>query len=129
MIELQYNKANFKKDNFAETIKLPKQNNSDCSILYKENEVDISINLSGIEKEDINVSLLGKLLTIKIKPQKTVPNKNFKKTINLDNYMKKININTNSDLDEENISTSFVDGLLTIKIPKIKHKEKLIHIK
>jgi HSP20 family protein len=94
----------------------------------------VSFDLAGVPKENIKLSIdENNILTIKGKTEKKIENKEenyLKKEIFYGSFEKMIQLPEN--IDQNKLSTTFKDGILTISIPKVpekKPKAKIIPIK
>lgn len=83
----------------------------------KENEYELIAELPGINKEDIHLSYKNNYLTISAKKDEE---KNEKKYLHKERILKDISRTYYFDnVDYENISAKFDNGLLTINLPKV----------
>lgn len=95
----------------------------------KENEYEFTVEVPGIEKKDINITLENGYLSI-VATKNYSEEKNFiRKEIREGKYSRAFYIG--NECDEENVKASFENGLLFINIPKKVEKEtkKIIEIK
>jgi len=98
-------------------------------IIENDNEFIAEISLAGIKKEDINIDVNDNILSIKAE-KKTVEVKYNHKESFSGIYQKSFTLPNN--INKEDIASSFIDGILTITIPKtieVKSKIKKIEIK
>ncbi len=94
-------------------------------IYEKENNtVFIEMELAGYKKEDLKITLEENVLSVsgKISAEDS-PDRTYYVKERMDNeFVRKINLA--EDIDKESIQADFTNGLLTIKLTKIKPKEK-----
>lgn len=91
--------------------------------IENDNEYIVELELAGIKKEDIGIETEKNKLTIKA--ERTL-NEDFKynvKQITSSKYIKTFTLPESAD--KENISASFVNGILEIKIPKTLNNKEL----
>ena len=92
------------------------------SINSTENEYTITVGLPGFSKEEISIELLGNMLKVSAKNIVLDQNNNEadpdRKKQQLANESKQ-SIKVPSDIDQDNISATLNNGLLTIALPRI----------
>lgn len=95
----------------------------------KENEYEFTVEVPGIEKKDINITLENGYLSIVATKNYSEEKNYIRKEIREGKYSRAFYIG--NDCDEENVKASFENGLLFINIPKKVEKEtkKIIEIK
>jgi len=95
----------------------------------KEKEYEFTIEVPGIDKKDINISLENGYLYIQASKNSKEESNYIRKEIKEGKYSRAFYIGEN--YNEENISASFNNGLLYINIPKKVEKDtkKFIEIK
>lgn len=153
--KIKYNTKEFKKNNFANHINFLENSSAEDEnynliaieninpIKTEEQQFDVTVkkhaesififaDLCGIEKENINVSLIGNELVIsanRVLPEETPKNMDNNLIAIQLNEIKTGDINKTIKIDEfidkKNIKTSYQNGLLSLKIPIIKEKENL----
>lgn len=95
----------------------------------KENEYEFTVEVPGIEKKDINITLENGYLSIVATKNYSEEKNYIRKEIREGKYSRAFYIG--NECDEENVKASFENGLLFITIPKKVEKEtkKIIEIK
>lgn len=95
----------------------------------KENEYEFTVEVPGIEKKDINITLENGYLSIVATKNYSEEKNYIRKEIREGKYSRAFYIG--NECDEENVKASFENGLLFINIPKKIEKEtkKIIEIK
>ncbi len=103
------------------------------SVVEDAKEIRLSMELAGVKKEDVKISLVEGVFTIKGEKRSEI-----EKSEDAHLYVERRfgsferSFTLNADVDEDNIHASFIDGVLTVKIPKsakAKEREKTISIK
>jgi len=84
---------------------------SDSSITDEAKEIKIEVVAPGIDKSKLKLKLNDNVLTLSYKSEETTKSK-FSKS----SFTKKVNLPDNVDTDS--IKAEYVDGIVTIKIPK-----------
>ncbi len=115
-------------DNFVEgdTTKMK------CDIYEENNTYFIEMDIPGFQKDEIQIECNNGNLVISAEKTKKEEEKNTKKYIRRERiYGKYTRSFYLGDVDEENISAEFLDGILKLTIPKQPEKDqrKLIEIK
>jgi HSP20 family protein len=97
-------------------------------IIEEENQWIIYSEIPGVKKEDISISFENSHLKIEAKKELKYKNK---KHSNEETYQGKYQrkFKLNRDVDSKNIEATYENGVLELKIPKIKEKPKLIEVK
>jgi HSP20 family protein len=97
-------------------------------IIEEENQWIIYSEIPGVKKEDISISFEDSHLKIEAKKELKYKNK---KHSNEETYQGKYQrkFKLNRDVDSKNIEATYENGVLELKIPKIKEKPKLIEVK
>ncbi|OKY77523.1 MAG: Molecular chaperone HSP20 family, IbpA [Candidatus Methanohalarchaeum thermophilum] len=93
-------------------------------VMEQDNEITVTADLPGVSKDDIEISLSDRVLTISAERsrEETEEKEGFvRKERSVGKYHRKIRLP--SDVDEENTEATFQNGVLEIKLPK-KEKEK-----
>ncbi len=90
-----------------------------------ESEYIITAQLAGVKKDQINIDIFQRYITITIQHDEEITQKDDK----YDTFQKKQSFQRSSrtiplasPIDEQNVTADFQDGLLTLTIPKIKGK-------
>ncbi|MFZ2449459.1 MAG: Hsp20/alpha crystallin family protein [Methylovulum miyakonense] len=99
-------------------------------IIDHDNEIEIQAALPGVKKEDLEVSINNQTLTIRTstKEEKKEEGKYFRREITRGEYQRTLSLPNN--VDNENTSATFNDGILKVVIPKTAtSKRKNIEIK
>lgn len=92
-------------------------------VIENKDEFIIDMILAGIKKEDINIDIENKSLTV-IAERKGVDDIKFNKKETYYGKFKRV-FNLPNDVDSDNIDASLSDGILKIKIPKIIERKQL----
>jgi HSP20 family protein len=97
-------------------------------IIEEENQWIIYSEIPGVKKEDISISFENSHLKIEAKKELKYKNK---KHSNEETYQGKYQrkFKLNRDVDSKNIEATYENGVLELKILKIKEKPKLIEVK
>jgi HSP20 family protein len=97
-------------------------------IIEEENQWIIYSEIPGVKKEDISISFENSHLKIEAKKELKYKNK---KHSNEETYQGKYQrkFKLNRDVDSKNIEATYENGVLELKIPKMKEKPKLIEVK
>ena len=90
------------------------------NIIQDDDSIIIEIEAIGLSKKDINIEVKDNVLHVSYKNEKQDPKKYSQQQIFFDSFENKYKLKNN--MDSENISATMVNGLLNIKIPKIKSK-------
>ena len=110
----------FTKETFSSQLKLNLQEN--------ENEYLIDANVAGIDKKDISLNLTKNVLTIEVNKKEEKDSKN--KVIHQEIFNSKASrsIKLGGDVDENSIEAKVNNGILRIKLLKVKTTQKNIKI-
>jgi len=92
-------------------------------IIENDKEFIVEFTLAGIKKEDIAISAEKGILTITAERKEVKDLKYNRKESFTGKYQKSFTLPEN--IDENNINASFVDGMLSVIIPKFKDNPKL----
>jgi len=94
-------------------------------VIDREREISVKAELPGIDKKDLDISITNNQLVIKAK---TCQEKKEEKGDFLKQEISKSEIYRSvllpADVDEENIKTSFKNGVLELTIPKLKKSHR-----
>lgn len=98
-------------------------------IVDREKEVLVKVELPGIEKKDLNISIANNRLVIKAKTcheEKKEKGDYFKQEISKNEVYRAVSLPAGIN-DESNVKTSFKNGVLELAIPKEKksHRKKI----
>ncbi|OQK15682.1 heat-shock protein Hsp20 [Methyloprofundus sedimenti] len=102
-------------------------------IIDHDKEIEVQAALPGVKKEDLDISIHNQLLTIKAShktetEEKKDEGKYFRREISRGEFQRTVALP--DSVDNENVSASFNDGILTVTIPKCeKSKCKNIEVK
>lgn len=124
--------AEFFDDEFVKTNFLQKNDLPATNVSVSETETKIEVALPGLQKKDVNIFVEDGILTIskEERDEKIEEKKNFiRKEFSFNSFKRSFELEDNIDID--NISSKFEDGLLKIVLPKIKtekQNKKLIEI-
>ncbi|WP_233144703.1 Hsp20/alpha crystallin family protein [Methyloprofundus sedimenti] len=96
-------------------------------VIDHDKEIEVQAALPGVKKEDLEISIDIQLLTIKAshkteKEEKKDEGKYFRREISRGEFQRAVALP--DGVDNENVSASFNDGILTVPIPK-KRKEQV----
>lgn len=113
-------------------------------IIETKDNYTFEMELCGLSENDVELSIKERVLTVESKKKETVNNKDDKKLLENKSenkemekryllserrkYSFKRQFTLPQDVDVENVSANFVNGLLTISVPK-KPESELKHIK
>ena len=113
-------------------------------IIETKDNYTFEMELCGLSENDVELSIKERVLTVESKKKETVNNKDDKKLLENKSenkemekryllserrkYSFKRQFTLPQDVDVENVSANFVNGLLTISVPK-KPEAELKHIK
>ena len=100
----------------------------DTDIFESKDEYKLIFDIPGIEKEDINVKVEKDILTLTAETKKT-PCEGYEcisEEISYDGYKRSFNLNNSVDTDK--IEADYVNGSLTLKLPK-REEQKTKEIK
>ena len=92
-------------------------------IIKNEKEYVVEMQLAGVKKENISLSLNDDVLTIKAERKEVDDQKYNKKQTFYGKYEKSFTLPESVDI--ENIQASFEDGILKLNIPKLEKEEKI----
>ncbi len=97
--------------------------------LYEnEKELLIFVELPGIQKEDINISLLGRTLTLTAEKQKPEADEEELRVAERSFGKLRRSFELDHDIDVDAIDAGFLNGILRLVIPKIDSKARKIEI-
>jgi len=94
------------------------------NIIENEDNYELSMVLPGYKKEDININIDNDILTIssEIKNEKEEKTKNYiSKSFTKNSFCKKLILS--DDIDKDKINAKMEDGILNLKLEKIKKIE------
>lgn len=98
--------------------------NMEVNIREKDNQYILEAALPGLKKEDINLEIIDNNLIISIKNDKKYEEKDdsyIRREISYVNYRRSFDI---SDVDVEEIKAKLKNGILKVKLPKLKDSNK-----
>jgi HSP20 family protein len=108
---------------FMFPMELPETRQPVYDIVENENEFIVDFHLAGVKKEDVTITTEKDELSIKAERKEVKDLKYNRKESYYGVYEKTFSLpNT---VDKDNINASFADGVLTLKIPKLKVAPKL----
>ena len=90
------------------------------NIINDNDSVIIEIESSGLSKKDINIEVKENILYVTHESQTDTPQKYSQQEIFFESFENKYKLQNN--MDQKNISATMNNGILKIKIPKIKNK-------
>lgn len=93
---------------------------TDYNIVDNDDDTTIELFLAGVKKDDINISVNEKSLTIEAERRKT--KQNYRSTGMYYGKIEKI-FRLPSNYDSSKITSTYVDGVLSIKIPLVKQQD------
>ena len=96
-----------------------------CDVYEKDGNYNIEMDIPGYDKKDISIECEDGILTITAEKSNEVNEENSdKKYIRRERVYGKITRSFNfADIDEENITADFTNGILTVVIPKSQKQE------
>ena len=101
------------------------------NVIENDKEFQIEISLAGIKKDDMNINIDKDVMTIKAERKEIKDVKYNRKQTYFGRYERMFVLP--DEVDKENISASFVDGMLKIIVPKDMNNttssKKIIEIK
>lgn len=96
-------------------------------IKENEKEIELSVDLPGFKKEDINISFADGYLTVEAKTSRKIDEKDSHKWIKRERFSGKTSRSYYvGDINEANIRASYENGELKVIVPK-EYKEEKIH--
>lgn len=98
--------------------------------LYKnDDKYLLEVAFLGVEKEDINIEIKKSVLSISTDPKSSIDSDSGKgKQITskiFRGYSKKLNLALSEEIDQDNVTSSFKNGILSVTLP-LKQKEENI---
>lgn len=90
------------------------------NIVQQDDSIDIEIEAVGLSKKDISIEVKDNILHVSYENKNKDSKKYSQQQIFFDSFENKYKLQNN--MDAENISATMSNGLLNIKIPKIKNK-------
>ncbi|MCF8230925.1 MAG: Hsp20/alpha crystallin family protein [Bacteroidales bacterium] len=105
------NHENLNEDNGEKNCYVPKSN-----IAEKDNQYEIEIAAPGLSKQDIKIGIEDDVLTVSSEKEEDSEVQYTLKEFGYGNFERAFSLP--EDVDQENISASFEDGILTISLPK-----------
>ena len=104
-----------------------------CDVYEKDGQYNVEMDIPGYDRKDIKIECEDGILTVTAeKNQETNSDESDKKYIRRERIYGKVSRTFNfSDIDEENITAEFKDGILKISVPKVEKapSRKMIEIK
>lgn len=101
------------------------------NVIENDKEFQIEISLAGVKKDDMNINIDKDVMTIKAERKEIKDVKYNRKQTYFGRYERMFVLP--DEVDKENISASFVDGMLKIIVPKDMNNttssKKIIEIK
>ena len=101
------------------------------NVIENDKEFQIEISLAGVKKDDMNINIDKDIMTIKAERKEIKDVKYNRKQTYFGRYERMFVLP--DEVDKENISASFVDGMLKIIVPKDMNNttssKKIIEIK
>ena len=119
---------NFYLDDIFEMPRMPKVHDlhaMKCDVYEKDGNYNIEMDIPGYDKKDISIECEDGILTISAEKNNEVNEENEdKKYIRRERVYGKITRSFSfADIDEENITADFNNGILTVVIPKSQKQE------
>ena len=115
----------FFRSNRKETMKLPQKFSQPLSdVQENEKEVVVKIDMPGIDKKEIMITVRGNILDVKVekKHETKVEKKNlYKYERSYSGFHRSLSLP--ADVESNEIKSEYKDGILKIVIPKAKKKE------
>jgi len=103
-------------DLYHEDLKAQRKSN----IINQEDSIVIEIEATGLTKKEIEIQVIENVLHVSYENKKEDTKKYSQQQISFDSFENKYKLQ--NDMDAKNISATMNNGLLNIKIPKIKNK-------
>ena len=103
-------------DLYNEDLKAQRKSN----IINQEDSIVIEIEATGLTKKEIEIQVIENVLHVSYENKKEDTKKYSQQQISFDSFENKYKLQ--NDMDSKNISATMNNGLLNIKIPKIKNK-------
>ena len=98
---------------------VPTSSSMKTDVIETEKEIKLSINLAGFKKEEISLDLDKEILTISAKKQETETQGEYIRREMSSSCQRSYHVGS---VNKDTISASFVDGILSIVIPKEQEK-------
>ena len=103
-------------DLYHEDLKAQRKSN----IINQEDSIVIEIEATGLTKKEIEIQVIENVLHVSYENKKENTKKYSQQQISFDSFENKYKLQ--NDMDPKKISATMNNGLLNIKIPKIKNK-------
>ena len=103
-------------DLYHEDLKAQRKSN----IINQEDSIVIEIEATGLTKKEIEIQVIENVLHVSYENKKEDTKKYSQQQISFDSFENKYKLQ--NDMDPKKISATMNNGLLNIKIPKIKNK-------
>lgn len=98
-------------------------------ISERKDHYEISAEMPGIRKDDLEVTLENGVLTIEAEMRQELPEDESHRVLRQERRYGKFtrSFNLGEDINEEDIDASFKDGVLTLTVPKAEPKKPVSH--
>lgn len=100
------------------------ENNSDflpkLDLQESKTSIDVTVELPGVDEKDINISLKDKILTIKGEKKSPHDDQDLNSERKYGSFHRSIKLS--SEIEEDNVIANFKNGVLVIKLPKLKNE-------
>ena len=98
----------------------PTSTQRNSNVVSTEDFIEIQIETTGLTKEDVAIDIQDGVLSVSYDHKDVEQTKYTQQQIFIDSFTNKYKLKNN--MDQDNISATMLNGLLYIKIPKIKNK-------
>ena len=101
------------------------QNNPSVDIIEKNDSYELVMELAGVKKEKIAITLENSTLIITAEKTRKDSTQEAAKTLRTERKFETLSrrFNLGEDIEQDNIEASFIDGLLTVSVFKVKKNE------
>ena len=101
------------------------QNNPSVDIIENNDSYELVMELAGVKKENIAITLENSTLIITAEKTRKEITEEATKTVHTERSFGTLSrrFNLGQDIEQDNIEASFIDGLLTVSVFKVKKNE------
>ena len=95
----------------------------------RKDHYEVSAEMPGIRKEDLEVTLEDGVLTIEAEINQTIPQDKDSRVLRQERRYGKFSrsFNLGEGIEEKDIDATFKDGVLSLTVPKVEHKKPVSH--
>jgi HSP20 family protein len=99
-----------------------RQSNVNVDIIEKEDSYELVMELAGVKKENISITVKDSTLTIKAEKNRKEETEKNAKILRTERNFGTLSrsFNLGQDIEQDNIEANFADGLLTVSVSKAK---------